>query len=72
MTPALAERANGEVARWLDQIEAMLAQAGSLEEFRAMLLSSFNDLPADDLVEVMSAALAAIELRGRAEVLGGQ
>jgi len=72
MTPALAAAAQPSVEAWVSQIEAMLAGADSLEQFREDLLARYRDLPADDLVEVMAAALAAIELRGRAEVLAGR
>ena len=72
MTGALAVNADAPLADWVGKINAMLDQASSLEEFRAMLLAGYNDLPAEQMVEVMAAALAAIELRGRAEVLAGQ
>lgn len=72
MTPALAERADAQVTQWVADIAAMLDQAQSLEEFRELLATRYSQLPADDLVTVMSAALSAIELRGRGEVLGGQ
>lgn len=70
MTPALATAGQPSVDRWVTEIEGMLANASSLEEFRAQLLARYENLPANDLVEVAAAALAAIELRGRAEVLG--
>lgn len=72
MAGALAVNAEAPLADWLAKINAMLDQAGSLEEFRAMLLAGYNDLPAEQMVEVMAAALSAIELRGRAEVLAGK
>ena len=72
MTPALAAQGDAQVARWLAEIEGMLANAESLEQFREQLLARYNDLPANDLVEIMALALGAIELRGRADVLGGQ
>jgi phage gp29-like protein len=72
MTPTLASQADAQVAQWRDQIEEMLNMAGSLEEFRELLLARYSALPADELVTVMAAALCAIDLRGRAEVLGGQ
>ena len=50
----------------------MLANADSLEQFREQLLARYGDLPTDELVQVMTVALGAIELRGRAEVMGGQ
>ena len=72
MTPALAETADKTVGDWTDEIEAMLAQAESMAQFRELLLSRYSALPSDQLVTVMAAALAAIDLRGRAEVLGGE
>lgn len=72
MTPALAAGADKQVADWTDEIEAMLASAESMEQFRDLLLSRYSALPGDQLVTVMTAALAAIDLRGRAEVLGGE
>lgn len=72
MAPTLASQADAQVAQWRDQIEEMLNMAGSLEEFRELLLARYSALPADELVTVMAAALTAIDLRGRAEVLGGQ
>lgn len=71
MTPPLAGVADAKVKVWLDDIAAMFDQVDSLEEFREQLLSRYAALPADDLVTVMTAALSAIELRGRAEVLSG-
>ncbi len=72
LTPALAEQADAQVARWVAEIEGMLANADSLEQFREQLLARYNDLPAEDLVTVMATALSAIELRGRADVLAAQ
>jgi len=72
LTPALAEQADAQVARWVAEIEAMLANADSLEQFREQLLARYGDLPAEGLVTVMAAALSAIDLRGRADVLAGQ
>lgn len=72
LTPALAEQADAQVARWVAEIEGMLANADSLEQFREQLLARYGDLPAEDLVTVMATALSAIELRGRADVLAAQ
>lgn len=72
LTPALAEQADAQVARWVDDIAAMLDQTDSLEQFREELLARYGDLPAGDLVTVMATALSAIELRGRADVLAAQ
>lgn len=72
MTPALAEAADAQVALWVDDIRAMLDSADSLEQFREQLLARYSDLPPDDLVTVMAAALSAIDLRGRVEALAGR
>lgn len=72
MAPTLAGQADALVSQWMVDIEAMLQQAESLEQFRELLLTRYGSLPADELVSVMAAALVAIDLRGRAEVLGGK
>lgn len=72
MTPALATSADKQVGDWVNEIAAMLDQVESMEQFRELLLSRYSALPGDQLVTVMTAALAAIDLRGRAEVLSGQ
>ncbi len=72
MAPALADPADAQVAVWLADINAMLDAADSLEQFREQLLTRYKSLPAEELVTVMATALSAINLRGRAEVLGGQ
>lgn len=72
MTPALAAANQAVIDRWVEQIDEMLAQANSLEQFREDLLTRYAELQADDMVTVMSIALQAINLRGQAEVRGGQ
>ncbi|MFZ2269056.1 MAG: DUF935 domain-containing protein [Azonexus sp.] len=61
-----------QLEAWVKDIEQMLGKAESLEQFREQLLARYSALPTEDLVTVMATALAAIELRGRAEVLAGQ
>ncbi|HQU78031.1 MAG TPA: DUF935 domain-containing protein [Azonexus sp.] len=72
LAPALADQGDAQIGRWVDEIAAMLDQAESLDQFRAQLLARYDALPAEQLVTVMATALAAIELRGRADVLAGQ
>lgn len=72
MTPALASQADALVRTWIVEINDMLDQAQSLDEFRTWLLTRYSALPSDQLVTVMATALSAIELRGRTEVLSGQ
>lgn len=71
-TPALGAAAEAHVAGWVDQIQAMLDAADSLEAFRAQLLARYADLPREQLVEVLAAALAAVDLAGRSEVDDGR
>lgn len=68
MAERLAQDAQPAVAGWLDQIEAMLAAAQSLEEFRELLLTAFADLPEEQFAQAMAAALAAAEAAGRYDV----
>ncbi|MDT3668997.1 MAG: DUF935 domain-containing protein [Aromatoleum sp.] len=72
LLPALGAQAEAHVAAWRDDIEAMLAAAGSLEEFREQLFARYAHLPADELVAVMATALSAIHLAGRSEVQDGR
>ncbi|SIQ96139.1 Mu-like prophage protein gp29 [Aromatoleum tolulyticum] len=72
LTPALAAQAEEQINAWREDIEAMLAAAGSLEEFREQLLARYEHLPADELVTVMATALSAIHLAGRSEVQDGR
>lgn len=60
----LATQADSEVTKWLDAIEVMLKQAESLEEFRAMLLAAFPDLPANKLSSLIGDALMAAQVAG--------
>lgn len=56
------------VADWLERIEAMLQQAGSLEEFREMLLAAWGDLPEEQLADALGEAMTAAEAAGRFDV----
>lgn len=68
LTPALGLAAEAQITAWRDEIESMLEQATTLEEFRAQLLARYADLPNGDLVTVMATALSAINLAGRSAV----
>ncbi|MDR1889041.1 MAG: DUF935 domain-containing protein [Zoogloeaceae bacterium] len=57
---------------WLEQIEAMLDAAGSLEEFRAMLGAAYPDLSAAGMATPLADAFAALYLRGRDDILEGR
>lgn len=55
----------------LEQLRGIVQGATSLESLRDDLLTSFGDLPADDLVKVMSAGFAVAELIGMSDVSDG-
>lgn len=66
LTDRLAGAADPPMAAMLDRIEAMLAAADSLEEFREMLLAGFPDLDTRQLAAAMAAALSVAQAGGRA------
>jgi phage gp29-like protein len=65
----LAAEADPLVAEMVGELEAMLAAAGSLGEFREMLLAAWPRLDAARLAAVIAQALLAGELGGRAAAL---
>ncbi len=69
ITAQLEKIALPGVAGILGQIEAMMAAAGSMEEFREMLNSGFDQVDASDLAKPLVEALTAAELFGRVEVI---
>lgn len=64
----VAEDAQPAVADWIGRIETLLAQAGSLEEFRDHLLRAFADLPEEAFARAMAKAMMAAEGAGRFDV----
>jgi len=68
----IAERMNQEgtvsMRGWLDAIETMLAQADSLEHFRAMLLAAYPDLDGDRMGSMIANAMLAAEVAGRFDI----
>ncbi len=64
----LTAEAQPVMADWLAQIEAMLESASSLDEFKAMLLAAFDQLPTDKMGAVMSDAIIAASAAGRFDV----
>ena len=71
-TDALTDRMESEaapaMAAMLDQIEAMLGVATSLDELRAMLLEGYPNLDASALADVLAMGLLAANGAGRAAV----
>ena len=60
--------AQSEVARMIDQIEAILAAAGSLEEAHEMILAAFPKIESSGLAARFADAMLAAHLAGRVAV----
>lgn len=65
LTERLQSEAAPAIAGMIGQIEAMLSAAGSLEEFRAMLLEAFPKVSSSQLTAMMAAGFMAAEAAGR-------
>lgn len=63
-----AEAAQPQVAAWLETIEEMLASAGSLEEFREMLLAAYDQLPTEEMADALGDALEVAQAAGRFDI----
>ena len=64
----LAREGDPKVAAWLERVEAMLAAAKSLEEFREMLLAAQAELDDGELAELIGNGLSVAELAGRSDI----
>ncbi len=64
----LAQDASPVMGEWMARIEAMLASAESLEEFREMLLAAQETLPEEGMGELLSDAMQAAQAAGRFDV----
>lgn len=65
----LDEEASPHVGAMIEQIRAMIARAGSLEELRAMILAGFPEIDASGLQDVLAAAFTAAAAVGQIEVI---
>lgn len=61
----MARQGQPEMDRMLTRIEAMLSAAGSLEEFREMLLAGFDRIDSAGLADRLAEGLIASSLAGR-------
>lgn len=68
LTDRLETESAAPIEGMIDQVEAMLSQAGSLEEFREMILSGFPVLDSGSLARVMAQAMIAAWGAGRVTV----
>lgn len=71
LTGRLLREAGGPLQAMLEQLEGMLAAAGSLSEAREMFLAAYPQLDASAFAEVLADALMAAEAGGRAETIDG-
>ncbi len=68
LTDRVAENAAPAMAEVLAKIEALLAAASDLDEFRMMLVEAFPDIDIRPMVAVLGKAFVAAHLGGRASV----
>lgn len=64
----MAREGDPAIATWLERIEAMLAAAKSIEEFREMLLAAQTELDEDELAALIGDGLSIAELAGRSDI----
>jgi len=63
----LAKEADPLVWQWVEEIEALVNRAGSLEDIRDGLLELLPDLPADEFARVVQHALAVAGVAGMSD-----
>jgi len=63
----LAKEADPIVGQWVEQIEALVNRAGSLEEIQDGLLDVLPDMDADEFARVVQHALAVAGVAGMAD-----
>jgi phage gp29-like protein len=68
----LAAQTAPMIENWLGTIEAMLEAAGSLEEFREMLLKAYPKLDTQSLADTLASAMTAMTLAGKSDVEDGK
>lgn len=67
----LQQEADTTVEQWVEQIRAVVMEAGSLDELRARLETMAGELDDAAFAQVMTDALAAAHLAGRYDILEG-
>jgi phage gp29-like protein len=65
---AIARDTAPDMAAWMGKIEAMLAAAGDLDEFKVMLMTAFPALDAAGMAEKIALGLTAAHAAGRSEL----
>jgi phage gp29-like protein len=72
MADRLEREAEPAWAELMEPVRRLVESAGSMEELRDGLLNLYEDMPSDQLAQVMQKAIAAAELAGRADVSEGE
>lgn len=67
LTGQLEAEAAPAVEGMVDQLEAMLAAASSLDEFREMIMTGFSKVDSSTLASIMALAIETADLRGSAD-----
>lgn len=68
MTDRLEREAEPAMDALMEPVRRLVATAGSMQEIRDGLLDLYEDMPSEQLAQVMQKAIAAAELSGRADV----
>ena len=68
LTGRLSTAGADAIAGWTTEVEQLLGEVKSLEEFRDRLLERYRELPTEELATVMQRALVAAELAGMVDV----
>lgn len=72
MADRLERDAEPAMAALMEPVRRLVASASSMEEIRDGLLNLYEDMPSEQLAQVMQKAIAAAELAGRADVDEGE
>ena len=68
LTGRLSAAGEDAITGWAAEVEQLLGEVKSLEEFRDRLLERYRDLPTEELATLMQRAFVAAELAGMADV----
>jgi len=68
LTGRLSAAGEDAIEGWTQEVEQLLGEVNSLDEFRDRLLERYRKLPTEELAMLMQRALVAAELAGMADV----
>ncbi|MDI9407700.1 MAG: DUF935 family protein [Candidatus Pacebacteria bacterium] len=70
LLPRAAAAVDPQMGKWLSQIELVMAESSSFDDFKARLLGIWDDLDAASMTARLAEVFAAAQLLGTAEVAG--